>query len=106
MNRSERIIIDPAILTGKPVIRGTRVAVEFIIELLAQDWTEEDIRRNYPNITHEDILACLQCAAMILKAERVFPLPPAGAARLDFPRKSVNPQGLAQGSARNEPDSA
>lgn len=54
----ERITIDPKILTGKPVIKGSRLAVEFIIELLANDWTEEIIR-NYPGIQHEDILACL-----------------------------------------------
>jgi uncharacterized protein (DUF433 family) len=42
MNWQERIVIDPGILVGKPVIKGTRLAVEFIIELLAQGWSEAD----------------------------------------------------------------
>ncbi len=70
----ERITIDPNVLTGKPVIKGTRLAVEFIIELLANGWTEAEIFRNYPGITHEDILACLQYAGAMLKAEKVYPL--------------------------------
>ncbi|MDE0505815.1 MAG: restriction endonuclease subunit S, partial [Candidatus Poribacteria bacterium] len=49
---------DEKILSGKPVIKGTRLAVEFIIELLENHWSEEDIRGNYPNITREDIDAC------------------------------------------------
>ncbi|MEZ4733585.1 MAG: DUF433 domain-containing protein [Caldilineaceae bacterium] len=74
MNWQERIIIDPEILVGKPVIKGTRLAVEFIIGLLAAEWTEEEILRNYPGVTHEDILACLRYAASILQAEKVYPL--------------------------------
>ena len=70
----ERITIDPNILTGKPVIKGTRLAVEFIIELLANGWTEAEIFRNYPGVTHEDVLACLQYAGAMLKAEKVYPL--------------------------------
>jgi uncharacterized protein (DUF433 family) len=56
----ERIAIDPAVLDGKPVIRGTRLAVEFIIDLLAQGWTEPEILRNYPGLTAQDIQACLE----------------------------------------------
>lgn len=56
----ERIAIDPAVLDGKPVIRGTRMAVEFIIDLLAQGWTEPEILRNYPGLTSQDIQACLE----------------------------------------------
>jgi uncharacterized protein (DUF433 family) len=69
MDWKERIIIDPKILVGKPVIKGTRLAVEFIVELLAQGWAESEITRNYPGITHEDIAACLMYASNILKAE-------------------------------------
>ncbi|MBA3322291.1 MAG: DUF433 domain-containing protein, partial [Pyrinomonadaceae bacterium] len=54
MDWQERIVLDPEILTGKPVIKGTRLAVEFIIELLAQGWVEPDILRNYPGLTRED----------------------------------------------------
>jgi uncharacterized protein (DUF433 family) len=77
MNWHDRITINPEILTGKPVVKGTRLAVEFIIDLLAQGWTEEEILRNYPGLTSEDIRACLIYASNILKAERVYPLTPA-----------------------------
>ena len=74
MNWRERIIIDPAILTGKPVIRGTRLAVEFIIDLMAQGWSELDIMSNYPGLKHEDIQACLSYAGDMLRSEKVYPL--------------------------------
>jgi uncharacterized protein (DUF433 family) len=57
-----RISIDPKVLVGKPVIRGTRLSVEFIIGLLEDGSTEADIFENYPRVTHEDILACLAYA--------------------------------------------
>ena len=55
---TERLHSDKKILGGKPVIRGTRLAVEFILDLLEQGWSEENILENYPRITHEDIKAC------------------------------------------------
>lgn len=73
MDWQSRIVIDPEILAGKPVIQGTRLAVEFIIDLLAQGWTKEDILRNYPGVTGEDIQACLAYAGRALKAEKVYP---------------------------------
>jgi len=72
MDWQQRIVIDPEILVGKPVIRGTRLAVEFIVGLLAQEWAEEDILSNYPGVTHEDILACLNYAEERLRSERVY----------------------------------
>jgi uncharacterized protein (DUF433 family) len=63
MDWRERIIIDPEIPVGKPVIKGTRLAVEFIIDLMAQGWAEADILRNYPGVTHQDIRACLAYAS-------------------------------------------
>jgi len=62
MNWRDRIVIDPEILVGKPVVKGTRLAVEFVIDLLAQGWTEAEILRNYPGLAREDILACLAYA--------------------------------------------
>ena len=56
---AERIVCDKNILTGKPVIKGTRLAVEFIIDLLAHGWTETEILENYPHIVQEDIRACV-----------------------------------------------
>jgi len=50
MNWQSRITIDPNILVGKPTIKGTRLAVEFIIDLLAQGWSTAEILRNYPGI--------------------------------------------------------
>ena len=79
MNWQDRIVVDPEILVGKPVVKGTRLAVEFIIDLLAQGWTETEILRNYPGLTHEDIRACLLYASTILKAEKVYPFALAGA---------------------------
>jgi len=70
----ERIVIDPDVLVGKPILRGTRLAVEFIIDLLAQGWTEAEILRNYPGLTHEDVQACLGYASATLQAEKVYPV--------------------------------
>jgi uncharacterized protein (DUF433 family) len=73
MSWQERIIIDPDILVGKPVIKGTRLAVEFVIELLAHGWSEEEVLKNYPGIRLEDIHACLAYASAALKDEKVYP---------------------------------
>ena len=75
MDWQTRITLDPAILVGKPIIRGTRLAVEFIIDLLAQGWTTDEILCNYPGITVTDIQACLSYASAALKAERVYAMP-------------------------------
>ena len=74
MKWQERIIIDPEILVGKPVIKGTRLAVEFIVDLLANGWTEDEILHNYPGLTHDDIQACLGYASFLLHSEMVYPL--------------------------------
>ena len=74
MSWRDHIVVDPAILAGKPIIKGTRLAVEFIIDLLAQGWSESEILRNYPGLTQEDIQACLSYASDLLRAERVYPL--------------------------------
>ncbi|MBF0559020.1 MAG: DUF433 domain-containing protein [Nitrospirae bacterium] len=74
MNWQDRITVDPKVLVGKPVIKGTRIAVEFIIDLLAQDWSEAEILRNYPGLTREDILACLRYAGEVLHSEKVYPV--------------------------------
>jgi uncharacterized protein (DUF433 family) len=68
-----RITVDPEVLVGKPVIRGTRLSVEFVIGLMAEGWSEGDIIDNYPGITHEDIIACFAYARDTLSLEKVFP---------------------------------
>jgi uncharacterized protein (DUF433 family) len=74
MTWEDRIAVDPAVLAGKPVIKGTRLAVEFVVGLMAQGWAEAEIIRNYPGITREDILACLAYAQDRLQDERVYPV--------------------------------
>jgi uncharacterized protein (DUF433 family) len=71
---ADRIVVDPEILVGKPTVKGTRLAVEFIIDLLSQGWSEGDILGNYPGLTHEDILACLAYASERLRAEKIYPI--------------------------------
>jgi uncharacterized protein (DUF433 family) len=73
MTPQARITLNPEVLTGKPVIRGTRLSVEFVIGLMADGWTEADILSNYPGITHDDIIACLAYARDTLSFEKVFP---------------------------------
>lgn len=71
----DRITLDPKVLVGKPVIRGTRLSVQFIVGLVANGWSEAQILENYPGIASEDISACLQYAHMLLEQERVYPIP-------------------------------
>jgi uncharacterized protein (DUF433 family) len=71
---NERITINPDVLVGKPVIKGTRLSVEFIVGLMAQGWSESEILRNYPGITLEDIRACLAYAHEVLSEWQVYPL--------------------------------
>ena len=73
----DRIAVNPRILGGKPVIKGTRISVEFILELLASDVSEEEILKDYPHITREDIHACLRYAARSYKNEICLDLEPA-----------------------------
>jgi uncharacterized protein (DUF433 family) len=74
MDWHSQISIDTDVLVGKPVIKGTRLSVELVIDLLAQGWSEAQIIHNYPGITPEKIQACLAYASEILKAEKVYPL--------------------------------
>ena len=70
-----RITVNPEILAGKPIIKGTRISVEHILDLLANGWTIEAILENYPHLKRKDITAVLKYATEILKEERVYPLP-------------------------------
>jgi uncharacterized protein (DUF433 family) len=75
MDWRSRITIDPTILVGKPIIKDTRIAVEFVLELLANGWAEEAITENYPQLKKEDIQAALRYATDILKEEMVYSYP-------------------------------
>jgi len=72
---SERITVDPEILAGKPVIRGSRMSVELILDLLADGKTEAEIVCEYPGITREDILACLSYASYLAHEYKAYPIP-------------------------------
>lgn len=75
MDWRERIAVDPGVLVGKPVIKGTRIAVELVIDLLARGYTKEQILDQYDHITGEDIQACLAYASETLRSERVYAIP-------------------------------
>ena len=63
MQLDERIVVNPDVLVGKPVVRGTRLSVDFLLGLMAQGWPEAEILRNYPGLEREDLLACLSTPA-------------------------------------------
>jgi uncharacterized protein (DUF433 family) len=63
MNRQDRIVVDPNVLVGKPVIKETRMAVEFVIDLLGRGWTPEQILHEYDHLTSQEIQACLAYAS-------------------------------------------
>jgi uncharacterized protein (DUF433 family) len=75
MPRPERVTVDPDVLAGKPVIRGTRIAVELVLELLAAGQSEAGILDSYPGLTREDILACLAYATYLAHEYKAYPIP-------------------------------
>lgn len=70
----ERIVVNPGIMVGKPIIKGTRVTVEQILKLLAQGFTVGDILKEYPHVQREDIQEAIAYAATAVGAEEVHPL--------------------------------
>jgi len=70
----ERITLNPKVMVGKPVIRGTRLTVEYILNLLAHGATFEEIMQEYDGLTQEDIRACLLFAAQSLESTVFMPL--------------------------------
>ena len=75
MGWEDRVSVDPKVLVGKPVIKGTRIAVELVVDLLGRGWTTEQILKEHDHLTPEDIQACLAYAGEVLKSERVYLLP-------------------------------
>jgi uncharacterized protein (DUF433 family) len=75
MRWEDRIAADPDVMAGKPVVRGTRLTVEFIIELLAAGSPEADVLRNYPQLAPDDIRACLAYAGEAVRLYRTVPVP-------------------------------
>ena len=68
------VVSDPNILMGKPVIKGTRISVAFIVELLSEGWSHQQFFDNYPQITEKDLRAALSYCAARIKNEEIFPL--------------------------------
>lgn len=74
MDNIQRIVLNPDILGGKPVIMGTRISVQFVIGLLAKGSTHEEILAEYPYLTEDDIRACLAFASQLLESSTLIPL--------------------------------
>jgi uncharacterized protein (DUF433 family) len=68
----DRIGADPKVLVGTPVIKGTRIAVELVLDLLAAGYTPEQVRKQYDHLTAEDIQACLAYAREVVGSQRTF----------------------------------
>ena len=78
MNALSRIVLDPLVLSGKPIIRGTRISVDLVLDLLASGWDEATILKEYPGLCRDDILACIRYAQEIIRSERVYSTTPQG----------------------------
>jgi uncharacterized protein (DUF433 family) len=74
MDWRDRMIIDPNVLVGKPVIKGTRISVELVIDLLGRGYSQEQILQQYDHVAAEDIQACLAYASELLTVEKVYSL--------------------------------
>ncbi len=70
----DRITINPKIMVGKPVIKGTRISVEAILKKLAQNIDVEEILKDFPRITKEDIQAAIMYAESIVEDTEIFPI--------------------------------
>jgi uncharacterized protein (DUF433 family) len=74
----QRITVAPAVLVGKPTVRGLRLSVEHILRAKAAGVPDDELLREYPDLKAEDIAACLAYAAELVAAERVYPVSGAG----------------------------
>lgn len=69
MNWKDHIEVNPAVLVGKPIIKGTRISVELILGSMANGWTMEDVLAAYPHIKREDVLAALTFVLELFKED-------------------------------------
>ncbi len=81
-NLLNRIVVDPHIFGGKPIIRGLRIKVETVLALLEQGMTPEEILQDYPDLEMDDIRACLAYARALIANEDIEPLPAVGRHRV------------------------
>ncbi len=73
-NWEKLIVTDDETLAGKPVVKGTRLAVALILDLMAKGWSEQDLLDNYPTLTQEGIRACFWYAGLVVGNQHVYPL--------------------------------
>jgi len=69
-----RIVVNPKVMAGKPVIKGTRISVEQVLRLLAQGLSFDEILKDYPHVKKDDIMAALLYAAKVMGKEEVYPV--------------------------------
>lgn len=69
MNWKDHVVVDPMVLVGKPVIRGTRISVELLMDRLADGWSMEQILESYPRVTREDVLAAIAFVTEVFREE-------------------------------------
>ena len=70
---ADRIIVDPEIMVGKPVVKGTRIPVELVLKRLSQDLDLTSLFTSYPRLTEDDVKACLAYAQALVEGEEIFP---------------------------------
>ena len=75
INYQERIVVDPDIMAGKPVVRGTRIPVDLVLKRLAQDLDINALLMAYPRLTKEDVQACLAYANTLVAGEEIYLAP-------------------------------
>jgi uncharacterized protein (DUF433 family) len=71
VNWRDRIEADPRVMVGKPVIKGTRISVELVLDLLSRGYADQQVLQQYDKLSAEDIRACLAYAAELMRAERM-----------------------------------
>ena len=74
MDWKDRIVTNPDVLVGKPVVKGTRLSVEFLLGLKAAGWSDEQILENYPHLAADDLYAVYAFAGALIKDEEFLPL--------------------------------
>jgi uncharacterized protein (DUF433 family) len=74
MQWQDYITADPAVLSGKPIIKGTRISVELVLECLGRGWTIDDLLAQYPHLSREAVTACLDYARDLVKSETLTAL--------------------------------
>lgn len=70
----ELIVVDPKVMGGKPIVKGTRITVEQVLKLLAQGLTAKEILKDYPHLSKDDVAAVLLYASKVAGEEEVYPV--------------------------------